>query len=95
MPKQIFLVATLLVAYIGFGQNTYQLSGKIIDKVSKTPLESATIYLTSVKDSTIIDYTISDKSGNFYLKSRKLNHQLTLRCLTMDFKIIPKKLTIS
>ena len=71
MFKKITLVATFLFVSIGFSQNTFQLSGKIIDNVSKTPLESATIYLTSVKDSTIIDYTISDRSGRFTLKSRK------------------------
>lgn len=92
MPKQIFLVATLLVAYIGFGQNTYQLSGKIIDKVSKTPLESATIYLTSVKDSTIIDYTISDKSGNFYLKSRKTESPVNFKVSYNGFQNYTQKI---
>jgi hypothetical protein len=71
MLKQITLFAMLCFASFSFSQNTFQLSGKVIDKTSKAPLESATIYLTSVKDSTIIDYTISDRNGNFSLKSRK------------------------
>lgn len=71
MLKKINFVAILLFATLSFSQNTYQLKGKIIDKTIKTPLESATIYLTTVKDSTIIDYTISDKNGNFSLKARK------------------------
>ena len=61
MSKQIILFVTFLFTTIGFSQNTFQFSGKIIDNVSKAPLESATIYLTSVKDSTIIDYTFVPK----------------------------------
>lgn len=71
MLKKITLLATLLFASVVFSQNSFQLSGKIVDEISKAPLESATIYLTNVKDSTIVDYTISDKNGNFNLKARK------------------------
>jgi hypothetical protein len=71
MLKKINFVVFLLFTTLSFSQNTYQLNGKVIDKNSKTPLESATIYLTTVKDSTIIDYTISDRNGNFNLKARK------------------------
>ena len=55
----------LLLSASMFAQNTVTLKGKIIEDATKLPLESATIYITSVKDSTIIDYTISDKNGNF------------------------------
>lgn len=71
MLKKITLLATLLFASVVFSQNSFQLSGKIVDEISKAPLELATIYLTNVKDSTIVDYTISDKNGNFNLKARK------------------------
>jgi len=86
MFKKITLYATLLLACISFGQNTFQLTGKIIDNASKAPLESATIYLTSVKDSTIIDYTISDKSGNFSLKSRKTDSPVNFKISYNSFK---------
>ncbi|MFC4738962.1 outer membrane beta-barrel protein [Flavobacterium ponti] len=92
MFKKITFLATLLLASISFGQNTFQLSGKIIDNTSKAPLESATIYLTSVKDSTIIDYTISDKSGNFSLKSRKTESPVNFKISYNSFKNYNKKL---
>ncbi|WP_339889570.1 outer membrane beta-barrel protein [uncultured Flavobacterium sp.] len=92
MLKKITLITTLLFACHGFSQSTFQLSGKIIDNVSKAPLESATIYLTSVKDSTIIDYTISDKSGNFYLKSRKTESPVNFKVSYNGFQNYNKKI---
>lgn len=62
----------LLLTTAVFAQNTITLKGKIIEDVSKLPLESATVFITSVKDSTIIDYTISDKNGNFTLTTKKI-----------------------
>ena len=70
--RNIFLLALLLLATSAiFSQNTISLKGKIIDKNSTLPLESATIYLKTVKDSTVVDYTISDKNGNFEIKTKK------------------------
>ncbi len=92
MFKQFILIATVLFATIGFSQNTFQLSGKIIDKNSKAPLESATIYLTSVKDSTIIDYTISDRSGNFLLKSRKTESNVNFKISFNGYKNYNQKI---
>ncbi|MFN7044859.1 MAG: outer membrane beta-barrel protein [Flavobacterium sp.] len=72
MFKKIFFLGLFLCSAISFSQNTISLKGKITDKNTSIPLESATIYLKSVKDSTVIDYTISDKSGNFSLKIKKI-----------------------
>jgi len=69
MPK--FLTAALLLcACFSFSQNI-SISGKAIDDKTKLPLESATVYLTRASDSTVVDYTITDKSGVFLLKTRK------------------------
>jgi hypothetical protein len=92
MLKQILLITFLLSSFFALSQNTYQFSGKIIDNVSKVPLESATIYLTSVKDSTIIDYTISDRNGNFTLKSRKTELGANFKISFNGYKNFTKKI---
>lgn len=92
MSKQILLITFLLSSFFALSQSTYQFSGKIIDNVSKVPLESATIYLTSVKDSTIIDYTISDRNGNFTLKSRKTESGANFKISFNGYKNFTKKL---
>ena len=71
MRNNFLLALLLLVTPAIFSQNTISLKGKIIDKNSTLPLESATIYLKTVKDSTVVDYTISDKNGNFEIKTKK------------------------
>ncbi len=65
-------VALFLLCYtINYSQNTIALNGKIIDEKTSLPLESATIYLKNVSDAAVLDYTISDKNGNFVLKIKK------------------------
>lgn len=65
-------VALFLLCYtINYSQNTIALNGKIIDEKTSLPLESATIYLKNVNDAAVLDYTISDKNGNFVLKMKK------------------------
>lgn len=65
-------VALFLLCYtINYSQNTIALNGKIIDEKTSLPLESATIYLKNVSDAAVLDYTISDKNGNFVLKMKK------------------------
>lgn len=76
----LFLTTSVLA------QNTITLKGKIIEDVSKLPLESATIYITSVKDSTIVDYTISDKNGNFSLSTKKITQPVYLKVSFVGFQ---------
>ena len=91
------LLLLLLVNFTSLGQSTITLKGKIIDDSTKLPLESATVYLTSAKDSTIIDYTISDRNGSFSLPTRKITKPAFLKVSFMgyeDYKLeIPELLT--
>jgi hypothetical protein len=71
MLKKIVFTLFLLCFLTNFAQNAIVLKGKIIDQNTSMPLESATIYLKSVKDSVVVDYTISDKKGDFEIKTKK------------------------
>jgi hypothetical protein len=73
MKKIAYLIPLFVLTTICFAQNTITLKGKIVDKKTLLPIESATIYLKSVKDSTVIDYTISDRTGTFALETKKIN----------------------
>lgn len=75
-----------------FAQNSITIKGKVIEDASKLPLESATIYITSVKDSTIIDYTISDKNGNFSLSTKKMTQPVYLKVSFIGFQEFVQKL---
>jgi hypothetical protein len=74
----VTLVVCFFVSF-GFAQNsTYKISGKVVSADEQTPLESATIYLETLKDSTLISYTISDKNGVFLLEGKSVFKQCNL-----------------
>lgn len=67
------------------------ISGKISDS-DKKPVENATVYLLRQKDSSIVNYTATNKEGNFSLKTDKLYEPTLLKIdadkLTSYFKKI-------
>ena len=71
MQKYFLFFLVLFLCSSSFGQ-TVTIKGKIVDKTSQLPLESATVYIFAVKDSTIIDYTISDRKGLFSMITKKI-----------------------
>lgn len=72
MNKILYLV---LLFFIGtafsFSQKSFSLKGKISDE-NKKPIEAVTIYLSTAKDSTLINYTITDVKGEFDLQTNKV-----------------------
>jgi hypothetical protein len=86
MPKPFYLFCTLLFSSFLFSQNTITLKGKVIDPTTKMPIESATVYLTSVKDSSVVDYTITNKMGNFDIKVRKSDKPINLKVSFVSYQ---------
>lgn len=91
MTKLYSFIALLFFGFYSFGQNNITIKGKILDKKSQLPLESATVYLTSVKDSTVIDYTISDKNGFFKLDTKKITKPLFLKISYLGYQTFKKE----
>lgn len=60
---------TSLLLLIGiatsFAQNHVTIKGRVIDSLSKSPLELSTIAAVDVKDTSLIAYTLSKKTGDF------------------------------
>ena len=79
MSKPYYVVIVFFFFIASFGQNNPNLKGKIIDEKTKLPIESATVYVSSVADSTVVDYTISDKFGKFDFKLKKINKPVFLK----------------
>lgn len=77
------------------------IKGKISDSETGLSVESATVYLSRIQDSTVVDYTISDKNGNFDLKVRKTDKPTRLRIsnivyqpYTKDFQTISEDMDL-
>lgn len=56
----------------------FSISGKITD-FEKKPVENATVYLLKQKDSSVINYTSTNKEGKFSLKTDALNDSSILK----------------
>ncbi|MCF6183294.1 MAG: carboxypeptidase-like regulatory domain-containing protein, partial [Bacteroidales bacterium] len=49
---------------------SFKISGTLITNDINAPLESATVHLERVKDSSVVSYTITDKNGKFTLEDK-------------------------
>ena len=76
MNKNILLLAIALCAIVSSAQD-FVVKGNIKDKSSQA-LSSATVFVETVKDSTLLNYTISDQSGNFQLEFKTEAKQVRL-----------------
>ncbi len=92
--KRTLLTALLLGCYaFVFAQNS-TVSGTIISEDDKSPLESATIYLERVQDSSLVSYTISDKDGKFSLVNDSNEKRLNLYVTFVGYQTYVKQISI-
>ncbi|WP_336731034.1 TonB-dependent receptor [Chryseobacterium sp. VD8] len=77
MKKILWLLLFLFSFFMLNGQK-YVIKGKITD-FGKRPVENATIYLLKQKDSSLVDYTASNREGLFTIKTKELNEPTILQ----------------
>lgn len=78
-----------LGVYLSNGQNL-SIKGKVSDIETGNGIEAATVYLSRIQDSTLVDYTISDKNGNFDLKVRKTDKPTRLKISSIVYQTYTK-----
>lgn len=89
MKNLLSFLCIFLGAYFSNAQNL-SIKGKVSDKETGFAVESATVYLSRIQDSTLVDYTISDKNGNFDLKVRKTDRPTRLRITNIIYQTYTK-----
>ena len=93
MPKLCYSFLFVLFCSLSFGQSTFTLKGKVIDEITSLPIESATVYLSNVKDSAVVDYTITNKFGLFDFKIKKVNQPVYLKVSYISYQDVKIDLT--
>ncbi|HEY9169939.1 MAG TPA: outer membrane beta-barrel family protein [Lutibacter sp.] len=88
--RKLLLLLIILSPIFSFSQKntnpTYTITGKIIDAVSKKPLEDATIIFKSV-DSNLIKYGgITNQKGNFSIDVEKETYNVTVEFISYETK---------
>lgn len=86
MPKSLALFCLLLLTSFAFAQKNVSLKGKVVDETTKLPIESATVYISAVKDSAVVDYTITNKLGNFDFKIKKFDQPVILKVSYVSYR---------
>lgn len=78
MKNSFFLCLFLFTT--GTWAQQFTISGKVVDAETQLPLESATLFVEKVQDSSLVAYTISNRTGDFVIEgSGKMD---TLRLLS-------------
>ncbi|RVT77729.1 TonB-dependent receptor [Flavobacterium sufflavum] len=73
-------------------QNNVSVKGKLLDKKSQVPIEAATVYLSFANDSSVIDYTITDKNGFFKLDTKKIIKPFFLKTSYLGYKSLKREM---
>jgi outer membrane receptor protein involved in Fe transport len=85
LQKQVGLIAVLIAVSISSFTQTI-LSGSVLDKANRQPIEFASISLLQLKDSNVVQGTTTDKKGKFTLDVKPGNY--TLQCTFIGYNKI-------
>ncbi|TDO96550.1 outer membrane beta-barrel protein [Flavobacterium sp. 245] len=69
-------------------QNDIIIKGTVVDLNTQVPLEMATVYFTTVKDSAVIEYATTDKNGVFRINTKKINKPVFLKVNYMGYQTL-------
>jgi hypothetical protein len=94
--RKLSFILPMLYAFTGLAQNHAAIKGKVIDSMSREPLELATIAVVSLQDtsSSLVSYTVSDKAGLFALHNLPLGIPLKVLITYIGCKPFRKLLTL-
>lgn len=87
MTKLIsYLLLFFLFVSAANAQNDITVKGTVLDVNTQLPLELATVYFTTVKDSTVIEYATTDKNGAFRMNVKKFDKPVFLKVNYMGYQ---------
>lgn len=88
--NRLLTLLLLIFTVTAYSQSTINVSGTVLDSL-KQPVEAATVYLSKERDSTLVEYTMTDVKGNFKLTFSKLSESSVLKVSMVGYKDFTKK----
>jgi hypothetical protein len=76
----------LLLFFCTVNAQNIVIKGTVFDINTQLPLELATVYFSNVKDSTVIEYATTDKSGFFKINTKKYEKPVFLKVNYMGYQ---------
>src|ERR1700759_1745257 len=95
MKKYLILITIVCFAKICIAQTRHTITAIVTDSTGKAPLELATVVVLKVSDSSMISYTLTDKTGAFTIRNLRENEPARLLISHAGFESvhIPLKYT--
>ena len=94
MKKSIVLFSLFLSSFLFSQTKDFQITGTIKSADDKELLESATVHIERLKDSSIVAYTITDAKGTFKLTAKTADTKVKLVVSFIGFKPYAKTITV-
>ncbi|REG98661.1 outer membrane beta-barrel protein [Flavobacterium aquicola] len=79
MSKIYSSLLFVLFFFAANAQNNIVIKGTVYDINTQKPLESAMVYFSNVKDSTVVEYAATDKNGDFKISTKKYDKPVFLK----------------
>lgn len=93
--QKVLVTFLFTICFFSFSSaQDFSIKGKVLDAYSKEPLEAATIYAESPKDSSLVAYGISAADGTFDIEEKTSLKALNLFFTYNGYKSIVMKLEI-
>lgn len=86
----LFFLAAFLISSLGYSQSNLLVKGKIMEG-EFIPAEAATVFLSKAKDSTLVDYAVTNSQGVFELKVKKQTEPIHLVVSMIGFEDFKKE----
>ena len=91
----LFVLALICTTLLFSQSKEFTINGTIKTEDTKEVLESATVYLERVTDSSLVTYTISDKNGKFSLQGDSYDDELNLYVSFIGYKNYYQRVELS
>ena len=85
---------SLFFCFSSLSGQEFLVKGKIVDAATGSPIEAATIYAETLRDSTLITYTITNAQGVFSLEGKTAYKKARLAFSSNGFKSQSKEITL-
>ena len=94
IQKYLCLLIFSLLSSLLYAQK-FEIKGNLVDENQNTPLESATIFAEKPADSSLINYTISGRNGEFELKGNTSAKEVNVNISYTGYASFRKKVTLN
>jgi len=90
MKFNLFYLFTFVFCMSTINAQEFQIKGRVIDSISKTPLEAATVHTETLSDSTLIQYAITDVDGRYSIETNRSHKKIRIVFSYNGYKTIER-----